>query len=152
MIEDLLELAEGLAVKEINRPKQASLRRAAATAYYAVFHALAKLCADQLVGATRPWDTYTPVYRALDHAAAGQILREMRKDQTYGHLVAPIGLVFAKLYDIRIAADYVPAPFAYSRQEIKDMVGEARDAIQAINALPAELKLRLAVKFVTKKR
>lgn len=152
MIEDLLDLADGLAVREANRPKQSSLRRAAATAYYAVFHSLAKLCADQLVGATRPWNAYTPMYRALDHAAARQVLKEMRKDQTSGHLFAPIGLVFTKLNDIRIAADYVPEPFAYSRQEIKDLIREARDAIQAIDALPSELKLRLAVQFVTKKR
>jgi len=152
VIEDLLDLADELAVKDQNRPKQASLRRAAATAYYAVFHALAKLCADQLVGTTRPWDAYTPVYRALDHGAARQVLNEMRKDATSGHLVAPIGLVFAKLNDVRIAADYVPQPFAYSRQEVKDLIREARDAIQAVNALPTELKLRLAVQFVTKKR
>jgi hypothetical protein len=92
------------------------------------------------------------MYRALDHAAARHVLKEMRKDQASGHLLAPIGLVFTKLNDIRIAADYVPEPFAYSRQEIKDLIREARDAIKAVNALPPELKLRLAVQFVTKKR
>lgn len=152
MIDDLLDLADGRAVKDASRPKQASLGRAAATACHAVFHALAKLCADQLAGVSRPLESCTPIYRALDHAAARHVLKEMRKEQTCGHLVAPIGPVFAKLYDMRIAADYVPAPFAYSRQEINDLVREAREAIQAINALPSELKLRLAAQFVTKKR
>jgi uncharacterized protein (UPF0332 family) len=38
--EDLLEQAEHLARREPNRPKQASLRRAVSTAYYALFHLL----------------------------------------------------------------------------------------------------------------
>jgi hypothetical protein len=40
---DLLEQATFLAHKESKRPKQASLRRAVSTAYYALFH---QLCAD----------------------------------------------------------------------------------------------------------
>ena len=37
---DLLEQAEHLARREKQRPKQASLRRAISTAYYALFHLL----------------------------------------------------------------------------------------------------------------
>ena len=38
--EDLLEQANHLARREPKRPKQASLRRAVSTAYYALFHLL----------------------------------------------------------------------------------------------------------------
>src|SRR5882724_5502829 len=38
--EDLLEQARHLALREPRRPKQASLRRAVSTAYYALFHLL----------------------------------------------------------------------------------------------------------------
>jgi hypothetical protein len=38
--EHLLEQAEHLAKRERNRPRQASLRRAVSTAYYALFHLL----------------------------------------------------------------------------------------------------------------
>ena len=38
--EDLLDQAQHLARREKNRPKQASLRRAVSTAYYALFHLL----------------------------------------------------------------------------------------------------------------
>jgi hypothetical protein len=38
--EDLLEQAQHLAQREPKRPKQASLRRAVSTAYYALFHLL----------------------------------------------------------------------------------------------------------------
>ena len=38
--EDLLEQAKHLASRERTKPKQASLRRAVSTAYYALFHLL----------------------------------------------------------------------------------------------------------------
>ena len=38
MYDDLIELAEFIAKRDAGRPKQASLRRAISTAYYAVFH------------------------------------------------------------------------------------------------------------------
>jgi uncharacterized protein (UPF0332 family) len=38
--QDLLDQAADLVLKEANRPRQASLRRAISTAYYAVFHLL----------------------------------------------------------------------------------------------------------------
>ncbi|MGA8172582.1 MAG: hypothetical protein WB816_17365 [Methylocystis sp.] len=66
MIDDLLALADDLAQRDSGRPKQASLRRAVATAYYAVFHALAKMRADRLIGFSKPWDVYTPIYRSID--------------------------------------------------------------------------------------
>lgn len=40
LAEDLLEQAQFLARREPKRPKQASLRRAVSTAYYAIFHLL----------------------------------------------------------------------------------------------------------------
>lgn len=151
MIEDLLVLAEELANRDSGRPRQISLRRAVATAYYAVFHALAKMCADQLIGTTKSWTIYTPIYRSVDHSAARKVLREAR-NQTSDPTITAIALVFIKLHDARIAADYVPEPFAFSRQEIRDLIQEARGAVAAIDALPQETKLRLAVQFVTKTR
>ena len=38
--DDLLEQAQHLAKREKNKPRQASLRRAVSTAYYALFHLL----------------------------------------------------------------------------------------------------------------
>lgn len=152
MIDDLLTLADELAERGSGRPRQAFLRRAAATAYYAVFHALAKMCADQLVGHSRPWDVYTPVYRALDHSGARKVLERARTGAAFGADVARIGLTFIRLQDARIVADYVPEPFEYSRRDVKDLVLEARSAIDSIYNLPAETRLLLAVQFVTKTR
>lgn len=150
MIDDLLTLAEELAEREPRRPRRTSLRRAATTAYYAVFHALAKMCADQLVGASRPWDLYTPLYRSLDHGAARKTFERARKGLPGGD-VTTIGLAFISLQDARIEADYFPEPFKYSRREVKDLILEARSAVAAIDSLPSEIKLRLAVQFLTRR-
>lgn len=75
MIDDLLELAEHLAQKDAKKPKQASLRRSASTACYAVFHALARMCADAFVGWSKPWNVYAPVYRSLEHGAAKKFFK-----------------------------------------------------------------------------
>jgi hypothetical protein len=152
VIDDLLMIAEELVDRESGRPRQASLRRAAATAYYAVFHALAKLCADQLIGYSKPWDVYTPVYRTMDHGAARRAFERARKGSVSGGAVETIGLAFVNLQDARIEADYVPEPFKYSRREVKDLIMEARSAIAAIETLPAETRLQLAVLFLTRTR
>ncbi|MGJ0506624.1 MAG: hypothetical protein ACR652_05705 [Methylocystis sp.] len=151
MIEDLLALADELANRDTGRPRQASLRRAVATTYYALFHALAKMCADQLVGKSKPWDVYTPVYRSVDHAVARKVLREARSHAA-GQPIAAIGPAFLELHDKRIAADYMPAPLGYSRKEIIDLIQEARGAITALDALEPDTKLRLAVQLITKTR
>jgi hypothetical protein len=152
LIEDFLILAEELAGRDGGRPRQASLRRAVATADYAVFHALAKLCADQLIGASKPWQVYTPIYRSLDHNAARKVLREARRTSIFSVEVGAIGFAFLNLYDKRIEADYVPEPFRYSRQDVKDMIQDARRAISSIEGLPPETKLALAVQLLTKAR
>ncbi|PWB94492.1 hypothetical protein [Methylosinus sporium] len=76
MIDDLLGLADELAGREAGRPKQASLRRAVATAYYAVFHTLAKLCADQLIGASP--DPQTSAWWATQPLAYAASTRDPR--------------------------------------------------------------------------
>jgi hypothetical protein len=70
--DDLIVTARRLARANPNRPRQADLRRAVSTAYYAVFHALARQCADRFVGTghNRSRPAWQQVYRALDHGFA----------------------------------------------------------------------------------
>jgi hypothetical protein len=152
VIEDFLVLAEELAGRERGRPRQTSLRRAVATAYYALFHALAKKCAEHLIGPSKPWEVFTPIYRSLDHGAGRKVLRDARRNSSFPPEVEAIGFAFLNLHDKRIEADYVPEPFRYSRQEVKDLIQEARSAIASIDGLPMETKLALAVQLLTKAR
>lgn len=49
---DLLEQARFLAKREPRKPKQASLRRAVSSAYYALFHYLGEECSGVILGVT----------------------------------------------------------------------------------------------------
>lgn len=66
LVERLLQVA---ATSLSQRPTSSAVRRRAiSTAYYAVFHAIAKTCADELLGGARHESTeYIRIYRALEH-------------------------------------------------------------------------------------
>ena len=77
---DLLVTARQLAKARPSKPRQADLRRAVSTSYYAAFHALAQDCADRLVGTTRQRSepAWRQAYRALDHVnLAQQAVRDL---------------------------------------------------------------------------
>lgn len=56
MSHELIITARRLANVNIRRPRQADLRKAVSTAYYALFHVLAQDCADQ---AHRDWSAHS---------------------------------------------------------------------------------------------
>ena len=63
----LLQLAAELADVSARRPRRTDLCRATSTAYYALFHCLARACADALAGAGGSRTAWRQVYRALEH-------------------------------------------------------------------------------------
>lgn len=147
--DDLLEIAAQLARLETRRPKQASLRRAVSTAYYALFHALAASCAEQLIGWSKPWAAFSPIYRSLDHAKAKKILQNAA---AYGPNAALIGPVFIQLQERRHLADYDPEPFALGRSETLELIALAAEAVRAVREMPDEQALLLATHLVGKQR
>jgi hypothetical protein len=68
----LIVTARKLARASPSKPRQADLKRSVSTAYYALFHALARDAADMLVGVgpNRPDKAWTHVYRSLQHGDA----------------------------------------------------------------------------------
>jgi hypothetical protein len=152
MVDDLLEIAHDLVERERGKPRQASLRRAVSTAYYAVFHTLADLCADELVGWNKPWSVFSPVYRSLDHNEARRLFERARTTKSYGPNVEKIGIVFLRLRQAREEADYDPEPFRYGRDDSRKLIEEAQKTVAAIRSLDAETTLLLAAHLVTKRR
>jgi hypothetical protein len=73
---DLLEQAHHLANREPKRPKQASLRRAVSTAYYALFHLLTSETAKNW---KRPAERNT-VARMFDHGPMGKVCAAKNKE------------------------------------------------------------------------
>jgi uncharacterized protein (UPF0332 family) len=153
MIDDLLQIAEDLATRESGRPKHTSLRRAVSTAYYALFHAIAERCAATLITyGGSDWETYTLVYRALDHATVKKVLSQDPSGKVFGLQIASIGAVFLQLQEARITADYDPGPFDYGKSEVLELIAQARNASQLMRALPEETSRRLAAHFIAKRR
>ena len=151
----LLELAERMARIEIGNPRQTSLKRAISTAYYALFHALSQMCVDQTVGSTfrstRYWQVVTPLYRAVDHGPAKKLFERLAKAKDTPDLLRLVSGNFVELQTARVAADYDPGR-RYRREDALDVVRQAREAIEALRALPREDLLPLAVQLIAKPR
>src|SRR5580704_5206468 len=75
---DLLEQAYHLANREPKRPKQASLRRAVSTAYYALFHLL---ITETTKNWKRPTERYT-LARMFEHTLMGKVCATKRDQLT----------------------------------------------------------------------
>ena len=152
MSEELLELALTLAYGlSAGRPKSAELRRTASSAYYALFHAICFLRADQLVGKNSQSRFFTPMYRAVDHRAARTVLTDIRRTDP-GSALATIAVTFSQLQDVRHDADYNPEPFRFNRNGTSDLVEAGRQAISLLTTFKPEQKLMLPVRLIGRPR
>ncbi|MGH6672582.1 MAG: hypothetical protein ACRECV_11515 [Xanthobacteraceae bacterium] len=150
MHNELLDIAAHLARLEEGKPRQTSLRRAISSAYYALFHALASLCANELVGYSKPWGVYAPIYRTLDHGRAKDIFKRLSAGG--GSDIAIIGQAFILLQDSRHTADYDPSPFRIGRAETLDLISQTEQAIARLDALSADQRLYLATQLIARTR
>lgn len=130
----------------------ASRRRAVSTAYYAVFHALARLCAEEFVGvdpSTRTPADYERVYRAVEHGSMkSKFLNTPRELDT----IRQIGNRFVLLQSKRHDADYRPTDFHFTEAESSDLIEAARYAIDLIDSLSSPDRRALAVRLVIRDR
>ena len=119
------------------RPRQSDLRRAISSAYYALFHGLAEVTADRLVGATptaRQSTAWCRVYRDLNHNEVKKACRSAWQIGGINDL-----LVFASsclgLQELWHQADYDPnARFKHSF--VVDRVNEAEETLAALQRVP----------------
>ena len=164
-VEDLLEIADSLVQPGgPGRPRQAPLRRAVSTAYYAVFNRLSETCADTLIGWSKPWEVFTPIYRSVDHDRALAVLseRNSQKKHPLGDEIERVGVIFRALQAAREWADYSPEPHPdpfetlagrrFSREQATQLVANAREAIALIDNLGVEARLVLVTRLIAKQR
>jgi len=150
MIERLLSLAQDLA--EASDGSLTMKRQAVSTAYYAVFHALAKLCADEMLGGRKsaPEDEYVRVYRALEHGTIKTAFKAAPLVSVAE--LQHIGNRAAVLQSERIRSDYLPSQALYTRDQCRTLVEAAKSAVRSISALPARDRKSLAVHLLFKNR
>ena len=114
--DDLIEIARQLADESVaggrGRPRQAWLRRAVSTAYYALFHTMARCGADMLAGSTpanRSQPAWRQAYRALEHGhAKNQCSKTVMKK--FPEEIQRFGQTFVEMQGQRHTADYDPEP------------------------------------------
>jgi len=147
MIKRLLELANKLA--EDGAHSLTLKRRAVSTAYYAVFHALAKLCADEMLEDRRSSE-YERIYRALDHGT----LKTAFNSQPLSQIpeIKTIGNRAVMLRSERNRSDYLPSQHLYTKTQCLDLVRSARIAVAALGRWSDEHRRTLAVHLLSKNR
>lgn len=107
--EHLLQIATDLVEINTRRPRRADLCRAVSTAYYALFHCLARACADSLAGRARKVGNrpaWRQVYRALEHGQARKRCENV--PSRFPDKVRKFGQTFAEMQSKRHFADYDP--------------------------------------------
>lgn len=152
MSDDLIATARRLAKASPRRPRQADLKRAISTAYYALFHALARNAADSLVGVgqNRPNKAWAQAYRALEHGFARTACGQVR---TLG-FPAPLCAcadAFLTLQQARHDADYDPDQ-RVTRADAMAAISLAEQAIRHLRRSSRKDRLAFAVQLLFKKR
>jgi uncharacterized protein (UPF0332 family) len=134
---DLLEQAEHLVRRERRRPRQASLRRAISSAYYALFHLLIHEATLRVIRNPALRHKFS---RAFEHAdmksASGAFANAQpaRLATLTGGLPIPpqlqtLATAFVELQQARHEADYNVAA-RFTRVEAEDLIGLARQAFR----------------------
>ena len=103
-----LAVAKRLATTK--RPTQSEIRRSISSSYYAVFHALARTCANSLVGKTpsrRPNKAWVEVYRGLNHGVCQKACEQASK-VNFPECIKEFADAFQQLQEHRHKADYDP--------------------------------------------
>jgi uncharacterized protein (UPF0332 family) len=139
LAEDLLEQANHLARREKGKPKQASLRRAVSTAYYAVFH----LLVAEAVGNWKRSDQRAKLARAFEHGRMKQASIKTRSAKFDGEsALAVAGLktvanAFIRLQEFRHEADYDDS-LRLARTDAVSWIALASDAFASWSAIRNE--------------
>jgi hypothetical protein len=130
--EDLLEQAYHLARREKRKPRQASLRRAVSTAYYALFHLLIR----EAVANWKRDDQRAELARTFEHSRMRKASnRIVGLNPSTRHPPAMVGLrrvasAFVQLQEFRELADY-ESRYKWSRTEALKAVDRTSAAFDA---------------------
>lgn len=129
----LIAHANQLAKATRSKPRQVDLKRAVSAAYYAMFHSLARECANTITGpdrAARNSIAWVQVYRALEH---GMTRNACRQASTRGFSlgILTFATTFATMQEKRHLADYDPLS-TFARVDVVALIADAEQAIAGL--------------------
>ena len=152
IVSDFLATARRLAEAAPRKPKQADLRRAISTAYYALFHAFALDAANLLFGgAGKELEAaWAQTYRALDHGAAKKACAQVRAPE-FPLPICAAAEVFVTLQQQRHDADYDPLK-RFTRAEAVEIIDVAEATIASLKSCTPKDRVAFAVQILLKRR
>lgn len=130
----LVETARLLA-RNGRKPRQSDLKRAVSTAYYALFHALCRNCADCFIGgkrAARSEKAWLQAYRAAEHRYAASRCKDRTVMARFPKEIEDFANMFFLMQNKRIAADYDPSS-RFARTEVHADIEAVDAAIEAFS-------------------
>lgn len=149
---ELIETAKGLVVLGQSSARQSDLKRAVSTAYYALFHALARNAADCMAGTDgEAGDTsWAHVYRAIEHGFARKACEQAMK-LGFAEPITRCAFLFVELQDRRHAADY-DSSFLVSIPEAENAIELAEEAIAALEGSSDGERRAFAIQLLLRRR
>ncbi|MDE2760139.1 MAG: hypothetical protein OXH90_07575 [Paracoccaceae bacterium] len=145
--DDLIKTARGLVNLDQNSHGQANLKRALSTAYYAMFHALCRNCADSFVGTeedNRSQRAWEHAYRVLDHKPTKNRCNDQEFKRSFPEGVQDFARKFIELQEKRHDADYNPS-YTLTSNDVLNDIGIAEIAIKKLNSAAIKDKRAFAV-------
>ena len=136
------------------KPRQSDLKRAQSTAYYAMFHALCRNCADSFIGKTkssRSQPAWRQAYRAADHKFAKIQCKNRSVMARFPSEIQDFANQFAQLQERRHQADYDPF-VKFTRHDVLTSIDAAVAAIGKLQASNIKDKRAFAAWTVMKNR
>lgn len=149
---ELISVAEGLAGAEA--PSDAALRRARSTAYYALFHHLARSCADLLIGDDineRSKHAWYQAYRGLEHNEARKACSDALVLEKFPEAIQDYGNEFKGLQARRHKADYDPYVEVFE-SEVRQDIANVHQIIEAFDALDRKDRSAFCAYVLLKRR
>jgi hypothetical protein len=140
---DLLALADHLARRERRRPRQATLRRAVSTAYYALFHLLVGEAVRLLAPGRQQAELRRMLARAFSHREMKAVCQQLTSSKLPADLAVALGAcglprelvqvakTFCLLQSHRQAADY-DLGARFERIQVLDQIEKVRAASLAL--------------------
>ena len=153
---DLLATAKRL-LECKGKPRQSDLRRAVSTLYYAMFHELAKGCADHLAGsksADRSDQAWRQAYRALDHYHMKNQCEQKyfkRPDAKFPAEVQDFAAFMVEMQRKRHDADYDPT-VRFQKSEVLRDFKSVTDAIKSYRSVALRDRRAFSIYIVLKSR
>ena len=130
----------------LGRPRQAMLKRAVSTAYYALFHALCYSNANAIAGSAPGSPPYplawSRTYRALEHGPASQ--RMNRQAGNMSLALQDFASAFITIQGHRHRADYDPEA-RFRRSDVVNLISRTETAIETLFAASTAERRTLAV-------